>query len=380
MIAKRLKQFDSSAIRRAFELAQEIPDPIDLSIGYPEDNTPDYIKNAGIKAIKENFTQYTPSNGMFELREAVAKKLESENKIKVGSDQVTITPGVTTGILLTYLAILDPGDEVLLPDPFFPPYRDLAVMLGAKVTYIDTFPSFQLTAEQIKPLITKRTKILVINSPNNPSGAVYPEAELRKIAKLAQKHGIIIISDEVYEHFSYDISHFSIGSIYPRTVTLNGFSKAYAMTGWRVGYIAAPMDIIAAINELQQYIVFSSCSVSQKAALAAFRHHPIVLTNKYRIKRDLTVNILSKHFEVQGAQGAFYAFVKVPEGMKDFDFMDLAAKENVIILPSSAFSSRDDYFRIAFCADKKTLFKGLSVITRLVDEIQASKLLKVTGV
>ena len=204
MLAKRLQHFDSSFIRQAFDRAGDVPGSVDLSIGFPEDDTPDYIKAAGISAIQDGFTRYMPSNGIFELRAAVAEKLSRENNIPATPDQVTITPGVTTGILLTYMALLDPGDEVLLPDPFFPPYRDLATMLDAKAVLMDTNPTFQLTAKQIAQHITQKTKILVINSPNNPSGAVYPEPELRKIAALAKKHGLIIISDEIYEHFAYD--------------------------------------------------------------------------------------------------------------------------------------------------------------------------------
>lgn len=370
MVAKRLQDFDSSAIRQAFALAHDIVDPIDLSIGYPEDDTPDYIKAAGIRAIKHGDTRYTPSNGAFELREAVASKLQRDNEIKVGPDQVTITPGLTTGILLAYLAILDPGDEMLIPQPYFPPYRDLATMVGATPVLIDTFPSFQLTAAQIAASITPKTKALLINSPNNPSGAIYPESELRKIAAVAKKHNIIIISDEIYEHFSYDVKHFSIGSIYSKTLTLNGFSKAYAMTGWRVGYIAGPYEIIEAINQLQQYVVFSTSSISQKAALAAFAHSPAVMTNKYWTKRDLIVENLKDDFKLEGAEGAFYAFLKLPDGITDMEFIAKASQLGVIVLPGSAFSTYHTYIRVAFAAKRSTLIKGIKIIRKLVREMQ----------
>lgn len=370
LIAQRLKLFDSSAIRKAFDLNTEIPDPIDLSIGFPEDDTPDYIKAAAIRAIKSGETRYTPSNGSFALRSAIAEKLTRENHITMDMAQVTVTPGVTTGILLTYLAILDPGDEILIPDPFFPPYRDVAIMIGAKPVLIDTFPTFQLTADAIEPYITNRTKAILINSPNNPTGAVYPQSELIKIAKLARRHDLVVISDEVYEHFSYDIPHFSIGSIYKKTITLNGFSKSYAMTGWRVGYIAGPKVVIEAINELQQYIVFSSSSVSQRAALSAFRHTPLVLTRKYKSKRDLALRLLRRGFEVHGAAGAFYAFVKLPPGIKDVIFTRMAAKEKVIILPGRAFSKRDDYIRVAFAASRPTITRGIPILSDLSKRIQ----------
>jgi aspartate/methionine/tyrosine aminotransferase len=362
VIAKRLSDFDSSHIRKAFERADDIPGSIDLSIGYPEDKTPDYIKAAGIKAIEDDFTRYTPSNGIFELRAALAEKLARENNIKVAPDQISITPGVTTAITLTYLALLDPDDEVLLPDPFFPPYRDLANMMGAKPVLVDTYPSFQLTAKIIEPMITSKTKVLVINSPNNPSGAVYPEKELRRIAKLAKKHNLTIISDEIYEHFAYDTKHFSIGSVYPNTVTFNGFSKAYAMTGWRVGYAAGPAEVIDAINQLQQYVVFSSSSIAQKAALAALRYAPTKLTRKYRAKRDTAVRYLEPAFEIYGSQGAFYAYVHLPQGIDDITFVSEAANRGVIVLPSRAFSKRTDYVRIAFAANHHLLVKGLKKV------------------
>lgn len=369
MLAKRLENFDSSHIRHAFDLAADIPGSIDLSIGYPEDATPGYIKAAGIKAIEDNFTRYTPSNGIFELRAALAEKLARENDIQVTASQVTVTPGVTTAIILAYLAILDPGDEILVPDPYFPPYRDLATMIGAKAVLVDTHPSFQLTAKLIDEKITPKTKALVINSPNNPSGAVYPETELRRIARLAEKHKLIVISDEIYEYFSYDIPHFSIGSIYPRTLTLNGFSKAYAMTGWRIGYIAGPALIIDAINELQQYVVFSSSSIAEKAALAALKFSPIRLTKKYKAKRALALKYLEPNFEIFGAQGAFYVYLRLPVGIDDLTFAAEAAKRGVIVLPSRAFSARTDYIRVAFAANHQALVKGLKKVRQTASDL-----------
>lgn len=367
-IAKRLAKFDSSKIRLAFELAEEIPNHIDLSIGYPEDDTPYYIKEAGIQAIKRGYTKYIGSNGLFELRNAIAKKLNQENNITTDAARVTITPGVTTGILLAYLSLLDPGDEVLLPDPFFPPYHDIALMLGAQLIPVDTAPSFQLTADLIEPLITKKTKLLVINSPNNPSGAIYPKNELIKIAALARKHNIIVISDEVYEYFTYDNKHFSIGSIYENTLTLNGVSKSYAMTGWRIGYISGPSDIIDAINELQQYIVFSSSSISQYAALAALSQSPKKIINKYHAKRDLAKEKLKRGFkDIQGAEGAFYFFLRLPNGIKDIAFVNHLAHRGVIILPGSAFSKNDNYIRVAFGSETNNLLKGLQLICESVD-------------
>lgn len=355
-IASRLSNFDSSKIRAAFEFAEDIPNHIDLSIGYPEDDTPDYVKIAAVEAIKNNHTRYTSANGLLRLRAAIAKKLETENGIKTNAEQIAITPGITMGIFLAYLALLDLGDEVLLPEPFFPPYNDLAAMLGARVRLIDTVPTFQLTADKIERHINAKSKILVINSPNNPSGAVYAKSELQKIAKLAKQHNLFVISDEVYEHFTYEGEHFSIGSIYPDTLTLNGFSKSYAMTGWRVGYINGPRDVIDAINELLQYTIFSSPSISQHAALGALKRSPRALTKKYQAKRDDLKRALSVAFpDIQGAQGAFYFFVKLPAGVKDMAFVNHLAHKGVIVLPGSAFSHYNNYVRIAYGAETKQL-------------------------
>ncbi len=373
MIAKRVANFDSSHISEAFSRIREIPDPVDLSIGFPEDPTPDYIKAAGIRAITNDFTRYTPANGIFELRVAISEKLSRENNLKVTPERVAVTPGVTTGILLAYLTLLDPGDEILIPDPYFPPHFALAELIGAVPVAIDTYPSFQLTAKLIERYITPKTKVLVINSPNNPSGAVYPERELRRIARLAKQHNLTIISDEIYEYFCYDSPHFSIGSVYPNTVTLNGFSKAYAMTGWRIGYMTGPTDVMAAVNQVQQYVVFSNSSIAEKAALAALRHNPTRLTRKYHNKRDTVLRYLDGTFEVYGSQGSFFAYVPLPPGITDVEFCQEAAAQGLIILPSRAFSQRHDYVRVSFAATHLTLVRGLKILRKLAQEMAERK-------
>jgi aspartate aminotransferase len=369
MISKRLRWFDSSFIRQAFSLTANIPDAIDLSIGFPDVDTPFVVKKAGIEAIKNGFTKYTPTNGIPELRQAICEKLKNENDIKGTIDEITVTPGVTTAILLSYLATLDAGDELILPDPYFPPYRYLASMLGVQVKFVDLFPDFQLTAEKIKPLISKKTKALIINSPNNPTGAVYQEPELRKIARLVEKNNLLIISDEIYEHFVYGKKHFSIGSIYPYTLTLNGFSKSYFMSGWRIGYVSGPQQLIDAINELQQYIVFSSPSISQKAALKALNNNDVeMLVRNYRDKLDLRRVALSELTDVSKLEGAFFAFIQTPNSLTDIEFAKLALEEKVIVLPGRAFTRRKDYFRITYARELKDLKVAALKLARLLNK------------
>lgn len=367
-IAQRLSYFDSSDFREAVKKQSELPDPIDLSIGVPEELTAEHVKAAGIKAIKEDKTKYTPANGIIELREAIAHKLQTENNIICNKDTVTVVPGLTTGQLLVYLALIDPGDEVIVFDPYYPPYPHLANMVGAHLVYVSTLPSFQPDLGALEASITNRTKLIVINTPNNPTGAVYSESTLRKIASIANAHNLIIVSDEIYEHFIYESHHFSIGSIYPKTVTMNGFSKEHAMTGWRLGYIAGPIEVIDAINELQQYVVMSSSSIAQHAALAAIKEKPINLVNKYRQKRDFVIKQLqAMGYTINGAQGAFYIFLKAPSDLTDIEFVEQATSEGLIIVAGRAFSRLHGYVRISYGTDMQTLERGLKVFEKITD-------------
>lgn len=369
-IAQRLNYFDSSDFRHAVQKQLLLPDPIDLSIGLPEELTPEHIKAAGIRAIQNDRTAYTPANGLPELRAALAEKLRNENGITATADAVTVVPGLTTGQLLVYLATIDPGDEVIVFDPYYPPYPHLASMVGGHVVYVSTLPTYQPDLPALEASITNRTKMIIVNSPNNPSGAVYSEHTLRQIASIAEKHDLLVVSDEIYEHFVYDGRHFSIGSIYPNTITLNGFSKEYAMTGWRVGYISGPQEIIDAINELQQYVVMSSSSIAQHAALSALEHRPQIM-EKYREKHHFVLDEFNKlGIDVHGAQGAFYAFFKAPHDMTDFDFVNKATDYNLILVPGRAFSRLHGFVRLSYGADMPTLRRGMAALERMVHELK----------
>lgn len=366
-IAQRLSYFDSSDFREAIKKQTLLTNPVDLSIGIPEELTPAHVKAAGIRAIIEDKTTYTPANGLSELREALSLKLKSDNSIDCTPENITIVPGLTTGQLLVYMALLDPDDEVIVFDPYYPPYPHLASMLEAHVVYVSTLPSFQPDLDALKAAVTDKTKAIVINTPNNPSGAVYSEETLRAIASIASKSDITVVSDEIYEHFIYDGRHFSIGSIYANTVTMNGFSKEYAMTGWRLGYLCGPLDIVNAVNELLQYVVFSSSSIAQHAALEALRHKPNDLVLRYRQKRDYLVDRLTKlGFHIEGAQGAYYAFVKAPNNLTDVEFVDQATKHNLIVVAGRAFSQLHGYIRISYGTDMHNLKRGMDIMEELV--------------
>jgi aspartate/methionine/tyrosine aminotransferase len=369
-VSQRLTYFDSSDFRSAVRKQSLLENPIDLSIGVPEELTPEHIKAAGIAAIESDKTVYTPANGLYELRAAVADKFNSENNIRATAESVTIVPGLTTGQLLVYLAVLNPGDEVIVFDPYYPPYPHLASMVGAHVVYSPTLPDFQPNLSLLEASITNRTKLIVINSPNNPTGAVYSETTLRKIAHIAEKHNILLISDEIYEHFVYEGSHFSVGSIYPNTLTMNGFSKEFAMTGWRVAYVHGPQEIIDAINELQQYVVMSSSSIAQHAAVSALNHRP-QLVEKYKRKRDFLLPRLKRMgFKVGGMQGAFFAFVQTPDNMVDVDFVQKVSEHNLILVPGRAFSNLHGFVRISYGASLKTLEAGMDALEATVRSLK----------
>ncbi len=367
-IANRLNYFDSSDFREVFNRQQLLNNPVDLSVGVPEEHTMDKVKEAAIRAIKEDKTVYTPANGIKELRKAIANKLKSENGINCDENSVTVVPGLTTGQLLIYMAILDPSDELIVMDPYYPPYNYLASAIGAHVTLVPSLPDFQPNLHLIEASITARTKAIVINSPSNPTGAVYSETTLRKIAQIAEEHNLLIISDEIYEHFVYEGKHFSIGSIYPNTLTLNGFSKEFAMTGWRIGYIAGPPDIIEAINELQQYAVFSSSSIAQYAALAALADRPHI-NGVYKNKRDIVKHALAEMgYEVFGMQGAYYSFIKTPGDIVDVEFVEKLANHNLILVSGRAFSRLQGFVRLSYGAPLNEVQKGLKILSEVTKE------------
>lgn len=367
MIADRLNKIESKIWQDCFERAARNPKAIDLSIGFPQEDTPATVKSAGITAIEQNFTRYMPAQGYLPLRQKIAQKLNSVNNIEANAENIAITPGLATGHLSVFLSLLNPGDEVIIFEPYFSPYKYLVEMLGAKAVIVPTFPSFLPDVKEISQAITKKTKLIIINSPNNPTGAIYPEKLLRQIADVLKPHNITVMSDEIFEYFAYDQLHFSIGSIYPNTLTLNGFSKSHAMTGWRIGYIAGPPELIAAINKLQQYTVFSTSSIAQKAAMAAVDIPPLPLS-AYRERCKLVKTRLGEFGELAGACGAIFAFFKLPAGASDLEFVERAAEQGILLLPGRAFTSHNNYARLSYGVNTSDLKKGLDILGKLLKQ------------
>lgn len=367
MLSRRIQKIDASGIRKVFDLATKLKAPVNLSIGEPDFFIPSKIKNNLKKAIDENKNRYTVTQGIESLRKKIAQKLGKENKIKVAAENVLITSGTSGAIDLLFRAALDPGDEVIIPDPYFVVYKHMTVVNGAKPVFVDTYCSnFVPEPEKIAAKITARTKAIILNSPANPTGAVYPEKIIREIIEVARKNNILIISDEVYEKFVYDAVHFSSGSIYKNTVTLNGFSKSYAMTGLRLGYAVGPTEIIAEMTKLQQYTYVCAPSVVQHGALVALSVDTKKQVAEYKRKRDLIYKGIKDHYEVIKPAGAFYIFPKVPSRYSNAtEFAKTAIKNNLLIIPGNVFSEQDTRFRISFAADDETIKGGIKILRKL---------------
>ena len=325
-LAERMNHFSgsptSALIAKVAELKREGKNIISLNVGEPDFGTPDYIKVAGMKAIADNFTKYTPGNGILELRQAIVKKLKEDNGLDYTVNEVTTAVGAKQAIASAMMVIAGPGDEVLLPIPCWVSYTEMIRLAGATPVFVPVRQdNYELDLDAIRAAITPRTKAIVICTPNNPTGAVYSEESLRELADLAVKHDFFIVADEIYEKMVYDgAKHFSVASIsrevWERTITVNGFSKAYAMTGWRIGYAAARADVIKGIMAVQSQTTSATSAISQKAALAALQgsqHDMQVMVEEFKRRKDYVVQRLNaiEGITCPDVKGAFYVYPDV---------------------------------------------------------------------
>ena len=365
IIANRARQIDASGIRKVFALAAEMENPVNFSIGQPDFDVPEKLKEEAIRAIRDGSNKYSQTSGDVILREKIGRLIQRE----IGWDRpaVLVTSGVSGGILLAFLAMVNPGDEVIIPDPYFVMYKHLVNMLGGKCIFVDSYPDFKLPVEKIAEAITGRTKLIVLNSPCNPTGIVYSQQQIKDLAEVAAGNDVLILSDEIYEKFCYDDSFVSIGRYYDKTLMLGGFSKSYAMTGWRLGYAAAPeslKNVVEEMTKIQQYSFVCAPAPFQKAAIAALDYDVGELIDTYRKKRDLLYEGLKDSFEMVKPGGAFYAFVKAPAG-RATEFVQKAIKNNVLIIPGNVFSEKDTHFRISYATSDEKLQHGIEILCKL---------------
>lgn len=361
-LAERMNAIDASGIRKVFALAAKMKDPINLSIGQPDYDVDQICKDEACYQIQAGFNSYTQTWGDQGLRDAVAEYYD--RKFGVPLQNVMITCGVSGGLFLALMATVNPGDEVICGDPYFVMYKHLVSLLGGKPVPVNTYPDFKLTAERVENAITPKTKLIIVNSPANPTGVALNGEEQRALAAVAQKHDLLVISDEIYESLQYDEAPATMAGLYDKVICLNGFSKNMAMTGWRLGYAAGPEDVIQAMNTLQQYSFVCAPSFAQKAAIPALKADMTAKVDAYRQKRDLVYNGLKDVFPCVKPDGAFYIFPQAPDEDGDA-FVKKAIENNVLIIPGSVFSDRKACFRISFAAPNETIIKGCDVLKRL---------------
>jgi aspartate aminotransferase/aminotransferase len=361
-IAKRMDHLEASGIRRVFDLARTLTDPVNLSIGQPHFDVPEPIKRAACDAIDRGFNSYTVTQGIPELR----LKLQSQIDQRYGHKdrQVFVTSGTSGGILLALCCFIDPGDEVILFDPYFVMYPHLVHVLGGRPVFVDTYPSFQLDVDQVREAITPRTKAILINSPANPTGAVFAKDALREVAILAQERGILLLSDEIYRVFCYGRPFTSPAEFNENVLVFDGFSKAYGMTGWRLGYAHGPARLIEEMIKLQQFTFVCAPSMVQYAGVAALDCDTSSTVKDYERRRDRLYEGICQHFEVTRPEGAFYLFPRAP-GDNGTEFVSSAIRSNLLCIPGATFSRQNTHFRLSYAASDETIDRGIRILNQL---------------
>ncbi len=361
-LADRMADFDSSGIRKVFDLASRLANPINLSIGQPDFEVPAGIKRAAIEAIESNKNGYAVSQGMPVLRDKLQARLDAE--YGRGERDVVVTCGTSGGLVLAILALVNPGDEVIVFDPCFVIYPSLVKLAGGRCVWVDTYPDFRIDPERVRAAITPRTRLILFNSPANPTGVVAGDDETRALAELAAERDIALVSDEIYREFCYDGPLVSPARVNSQTLVIDGFSKTYGVTGWRLGFAHGPRQVIEAMIKLQQYTFVCAPQPAQWAGAAALEVDMSEQIAAYRGKRDRLLGGLAGAYEVATPGGAFYAFPRAPWGTAS-EFVAEAIRHELLIIPGNIFSRRDTHFRLSYAASDDTIDRGLAVLRRL---------------
>jgi aspartate/methionine/tyrosine aminotransferase len=371
-LADRTAKFDSSGIRKVFDLAAKMANPINLSIGQPDFPVPDAIKEAAIAAIRGDKNGYSVTQGIAELRARLQAQVDEQ--YHHADRRVLVTSGTSGSLVLAVLAMVNPGDEVIVFDPYFVMYPALVGMTGGKCVTVDTYPDFRIDPKRVAAAITSRTKMILLNSPANPTGVVANEADVRALAELAAKHNIALVSDEIYREFCYDATMARAAQWNDQTIVVDGFSKTYGVTGWRLGFAHGPSAIIDKLTMLQQYTFVCAPHPLQWAAVAALDVDMSSHIEAYRRKRDIVVaGLMETGYSAVKPGGAFYVFPEVPRstggasGTRESasEFVARAIQNELLIIPGNIFSARDTHFRISYAASDATIERGLKVLGAL---------------
>ncbi|MFO0860671.1 MAG: aminotransferase class I/II-fold pyridoxal phosphate-dependent enzyme [Phycisphaerales bacterium] len=388
LLSRRTLAMSGSGIRRAFELGAKLKDPINLSIGQPDFPVARAVKDAAIHAINADKNGYSLSRGIPELTARIALKLHNDFgwHFQNSESDIIVTPGTSGALVLAAMATLNPGDEIVIPDPYFVLYPAMASLTDAKAVYCDTYPDCKLTAERVERCITPRTKMVVLNSPGNPGGVVNTIDECRNLLDLCRRKNILLLSDEIYDEFTYTDARTQKAAKpendpalkcpsparFPgaeETVLLvRGFGKTYGNTGWRLGYAAGPKKLIEQMIKLQQFSFVCAPTPLQWGAIAALDVDATLQMQEYQKRRDMVVNALSPVTGLKAPGGAFYAFPKIPEklGMTGLQFLEAAIERNLILVNGGTFSQRDTHFRLSYAVPEHKLRAGLDVLVSLL--------------
>jgi len=363
-IAERTKAFDSSGIRKVFDLAAQMEDPINLSIGQPDFDVPEDVREACVRAIESGKNSYSLTQGAPVLRE----KLQAQINAEYGhaDRKVFVSSGTSGGLVLAMLSLVNPGDEVIIFDPYFVMYEPLVSLVGGRAVLIDTYPDFRIDLDRVADAITPRTKLILLNSPANPTGVTATHAEIRGLAELAAQRGIALLSDEIYRAFLYDEPFDSPARYNEQTLVIDGFSKSHAMTGWRVGFAHGPAAVIDTMIKIQQYSFVCAPHPAQWAAAVAMDVDVSDYVGAYRRKRDMLYEGLRDRYEIVKPGGAFYMFPKTPRG-SGTEFVTEAIRNRLLIIPGGIFSRHDTHFRISYAADDAVIQRGIEVLRKLAN-------------
>jgi aspartate aminotransferase/aminotransferase len=361
-IADRMSHIESSGIRKVFELARSLKDPVNLSIGQPHFDVPDPVKAAAKAAIDRGLNGYTVTQGIPELRAQLADDLRRRHGH--AEREVFITSGTSGGLVLALLCTVNPGDEVIVLDPYFAMYPHLITLAGGTPKYVSTYPDFQIDVDRVRAAVTPRTKAILVNSPANPTGVTAAGHHLRDLAVLAREKNVLLVSDEIYRTFCYDEPFVSPAEFNEDVLVIDGFSKSHGMTGWRLGYAHGPRRLIQEMIKLQQFTFVCAPSVVQWAGVTAWDTDASAHVADYRRKRDRICDALKDRFEVVRPGGAFYVFPKAPWGTGS-DFVAEAIRNSLLIIPGNVFSRQDSHFRISYAADDRTIDRGIEILNRL---------------
>lgn len=389
-ISEKAAQIKPSGIRKFFDIVADLKGAISLGVGEPDFLTPWNIRESAVKSIKDGDTQYTSNSGLMRLREAISQYLNKRYGLEYrANDEIIVTIGASEAIDISLRALVNPGDEILIPMPSYVSYSPCVTLCGGEAVGIECYveDEFRVTPENLKKVITNKTKAIILPYPNNPTGGIMGREDLEKIAQIVIENNLIVISDEIYSELTYDAKHCSIASIEgmrERTIVINGFSKAFAMTGWRVGYLACPKELINAMLKIHQYIIMCAPTMSQYAACTALEsgfeddfQTVKEMHDEYDKRRRLVVKSLNDMgLKCYMPKGAFYVFPQVSSiGMDGDEFAgELLKSKKIAVVPGSAFGDcGKDFVRISYAYSIKSLRLALDKIAQFVEEVKASK-------